>query len=367
VKGKCQQCVAKSSKSTFMSIKLYRRQLRESVARQILPCLSDSRQWQALLAEPPFLTPLNCAVNYHHGKPLSTSGISRAQTAIGHARVWPKADLHNTHAPYFGYVLEGEIDLRIGITKSAAEHLSMPYSKSDYAVISIPKHTFFVIPPGVPHGRGLNGHWERATKPQINTRIFWIHFFAPGIQCHESWYAAEGYISKGSYFLPDAHLLPAVEALIDEMRLREKSSPYIIHSLLSFIGHRVDRNLQNLMPEEVKSVMPKIHLNDMSSQITEQACKYIETHYQERISVEQIAAHCFVSASYLYRTFKATKKMTLNEYLTRTRLDFACTLLKETRLGIKQIGIIVGYPNRSHFCQIFTRTLHCSPSNYRKK
>ncbi|MEO6908605.1 MAG: hypothetical protein ABI210_12020, partial [Abditibacteriaceae bacterium] len=259
-----------------MNTTTYRYQLWESVTKHLLPCLNESRQWQALLVEPPFRLPPSCAVQYHSGQPLSALQSSSSQSGVGLTHAWPETKVHSTNTTVLCYVVAGEIDLRIGVTEQIAAQLPKHASHSDYAVISIPKHTFFAIPPGVPYGQGLQGHWERRIRPQLGTSIFWIHFLAPGVLCHQSWYTEEGYVSKGSYYLPDAHLLPAVNALMDEQRRREKSSQHIIHLLLSFIGHSMDRNLQILQPEEIKAFSPHIHYGDMASQIVQQASVYIE-------------------------------------------------------------------------------------------
>lgn len=350
-----------------MHEKTYRRHLWETVSNRWLPCLQSDNSWQAILAEPPFHLPPETDLQYHPGKPLSTQNVGRTQGPTGYTRNWPASGVHNTYAPYLGFLLDGEIDLRIGITKQVAGQLKEPYAGSDYALLSLRKHTFFLIPSGVPHAKGLHGHWERSTPPHSATQIFWMHFLASGALCHLSWNSPDGYVSKGGFFLPDPHLWPAVNALTDEMRLRRESSAPIIHALLLFLGHSVERDLKKLLATEGAPIHPESHLVAASAQVVEQACTYIETHYQSKMSVAQIAAHCFVSASHLARLFKAAKGVTLSDYLTQTRLDYACTLLQETQMGVHSIGRFAGYPNRSHFCQAFSRRFGCAPIQYRKK
>lgn len=345
----------------------YRRRLWEAVSTQWLPCLRHDGKWQAILAEPPFYLPPEIGLQYHPGKPLSAQNAGRVQKAAGYARNWPASGVHNTYAPYLGLLLDGEMDLRIGITREAARQLSAPAAHSDYASLSLHKNTFFLIPSGVPHGTGVQGHWERSTPPPSATRIFWIHFFAPGVQCHLSWNAPEGYISKGSFFLPDPHLWPAVNALTAEMRLRRESSTPIIHALLLFIGHNIKRDLKKLLAAEAAPLLPDSRPGVTSSQIVEQACTYIEAHYQEKLTVAQIAAHCFISPSHLSRLFKTAKGVTINDYLTRIRLGYASTLLQETEMGVHVIGRFAGYSNRAHFCQAFSRRFGYSPIQYRKR
>jgi AraC-like DNA-binding protein len=266
-----------------------------------------------------------------------------------------------------GFVLDGEIDLRIGVTQQMADEFDGEIAQSKYAVLSIPKDTFFIIPPGVPHASGRYGHWERDSEPNLETRIFWIHFLAPGIQCHMSWNTDSGYISQGSHFVLDPHLLPAIDALTNELRLRSQSSPQIIHALLLFIGHSAERDLKKLLAAEVNSPIPEPQPDRTDPQVVEQACAYIQTRYREKISIKQVAEHTFVSPSHLSRLFKAAKGITISDYITRTRLEYACTLLLETRMGIKAIGRFVGYPSRAHFSQVFSRYHGCSPLQFRKK
>lgn len=347
--------------------KTYRRLLGEAVKRDWLSCLQDNAQWQAILAEPPFHLPEEVGLRYHPGKPLSTRNAARIQGTAGYTRNWPQVGMHNTYAPYMGFLMDGEMDLRVGITHETARQLKGDYAGSDYALLSLRKNIFFLLPSGVPHGKGQHSPWERDTPPPLATRIFWIHFFAPGVLCHMSWNSPEGYVSKGGFFVADPHLFPAVHALTAELRLRAGASKSIVHSLLLFIGHSIERDLHKLLTADVAPVLPEAQPGAFHSQIVEQACAYIDAHYKERLSVAQIAAHSFVSPSHLSRLFKSIKGMTISDYLTQVRMGYARSLLEETRMGIGSIGLFIGYPNRAHFCQVFTRHFGCSPMQYRKK
>ncbi len=347
--------------------KIYRRRLWEAVGNQWLSCLQKGATWQALLAEPPFYLPPDTGLQFHAGEPLTTQAAKHTQaSSVGYTRDWLNVGVHTTYAPYMGFLLDGEMDLRIGITQEHASQHKGRYRESDYATLALKKQTFFLMPPGTPYARGLHGHWERDSTPPNETRIFWIHFLAPGVQCHLSWNSPTGYVSKGGPFLPDPHLLPAVNALTAELRLRRESSLPLIHSLLLFIGYSIERDLKKLLVTEAVPMLPEAQLTP-NSQIVEQACAYIETNYPDKLTIGQIASNCFVSPSHLSRLFKAAKGETVSEYITRIRLEYACSLLQESQIGIHGIGRFAGYSNRAHFCQAFSRRYGCSPMQYRKK
>jgi AraC-like DNA-binding protein len=350
-----------------MHVKTYRRLLGEAVKHSWLSCLQEEGQWHAVLAEPPFNLPEGTGLHYHPGTPLSARNAGRTQGTAGYTRNWPHVGMHNSYAPYMGFLMDGEMDLRVGITYEAARQLKGECARSDYALLALQKNSFFLFPPGVPHGKGLGSPWERESSPPLAMRIFWIHFFSPGVLCHMSWNSQEGYVSKGGFFVADPHLLPAVHALTAELRLRANASTPIIHSLLLFIGHSIERDLHKLLTADVAPMHPEAQAGAVHSQIVEQACAYIDAHYKEHLNVAQIAANSFVSPSHLSRLFKTIKGVTISDYLTGVRLGYARSLLEETRLGIATIGQFVGYPNRAHFCQIFTRHNGCSPAQYRKE
>lgn len=94
---------------------------------------------------------------------------------------------------------------------------------------------------------------------------------------------------------------------------------------------------------------------------------FIEQHYQERISVEDIAAFCNLDRSYLGKIFKSVLNSTPQDFLIRYRIDKSCELLKITDLTIAEISEMVGYPNQFNFSRVFKKTIGKSPRNWKNE
>ena len=92
---------------------------------------------------------------------------------------------------------------------------------------------------------------------------------------------------------------------------------------------------------------------------------YIEMHYAEDISLEQLAKSAHVSKSECMRCFKSSVQMTPYKYLTEYRLSKASELLLSSDEPIGSIAICVGFHQVSHFGKCFKEKTGYSPREYR--
>lgn len=117
------------------------------------------------------------------------------------------------------------------------------------------------------------------------------------------------------------------------------------------------------------SKFPNEQISSQEKQISyvEDALHYIESHYDEEICVQNIADFLNLDRSYLYRLFKATTGVSLQEYLLDFRIRRACFLLQSTNLSINAIARSVGYKDALYFSRLFKNKKQRSPSEYRKE
>lgn len=99
---------------------------------------------------------------------------------------------------------------------------------------------------------------------------------------------------------------------------------------------------------------------------TNAVCRYIDRHYHENISVEQIANELFVSPSHLSRVFKAETGMTIKAYLNMRRITHAKNLIMEGRRIIKTIYPSCGYSDYSTFFRAFVKYTGMSPEEFKQ-
>ncbi len=93
---------------------------------------------------------------------------------------------------------------------------------------------------------------------------------------------------------------------------------------------------------------------------------YIEAHYKEPISLEELARSANVSKSECLRCFKQTLSITPYNYLLEYRLLQAASLLENTQLPISDISSSVGFNQLSHFGKNFRIKTGYTPRDYRK-
>lgn len=107
--------------------------------------------------------------------------------------------------------------------------------------------------------------------------------------------------------------------------------------------------------------LPSMH------QTVHEIALYLQNHSHETCSLDDIAAHFYISRSYLTRIFKSVTGFTISEYVMTCRIQKAKTLLDKTELDITEIAIRTGFGNVSYFDKIFKRMTDMTPLQYRKR
>lgn len=96
------------------------------------------------------------------------------------------------------------------------------------------------------------------------------------------------------------------------------------------------------------------------------AMGYIQEHFDEPLSREDVARHVGVSAGYFSRSFPKEAGISFQEYLNRYRIHRARALLEDGRLSVTDVAFSVGFQNVSYFCQVFRQVTGVSPRGYQK-
>lgn len=105
---------------------------------------------------------------------------------------------------------------------------------------------------------------------------------------------------------------------------------------------------------------------EKKSDHVEQALKYIEDHYCDPVTIQDIADHLNINRSYLHRIFKSFTGTSIQGYLLDYRIRQACILLRTTELSIRVVARSVSYIDPLYFSRIFHQKMGVSPSEYRK-
>lgn len=94
---------------------------------------------------------------------------------------------------------------------------------------------------------------------------------------------------------------------------------------------------------------------------------YIEGHYQEPISLRQMADAIPCNSQYLCRFFKEIAGVSPIQYLIAYRVERSCSLLASTSRPILEIALDCGFENISYFIRKFKELKGCTPREFRKR
>lgn len=93
---------------------------------------------------------------------------------------------------------------------------------------------------------------------------------------------------------------------------------------------------------------------------------FMDSHFTETISLEDVAQVACMSQYHLLDCFKAVYELTPYQYLTQVRLQEAKTLLESKDMSVQQVCQSVGYEDLSSFSKLYKKTFGISPSKTRR-
>ena len=93
---------------------------------------------------------------------------------------------------------------------------------------------------------------------------------------------------------------------------------------------------------------------------------YIQTHLEEKLSLEQLATVAQLSPAHFARLFKHATGWAPHQYASRCRIEHAKRLLAETDMSLIDISAQVGCTDPSHFAALFRRHVAMAPNAYRR-
>ncbi|MGI6166885.1 MAG: helix-turn-helix domain-containing protein [Eubacteriales bacterium] len=93
--------------------------------------------------------------------------------------------------------------------------------------------------------------------------------------------------------------------------------------------------------------------------------EYVDKHFTENISQEELAARFGYNYAYFSRMFKKHMGENLSDYITKKRIELAARLLVETDFSAEQVSERVGYKSKPQFYNTFTKYMKKTPRQYR--
>ena len=94
--------------------------------------------------------------------------------------------------------------------------------------------------------------------------------------------------------------------------------------------------------------------------------EYVQKHYGEKVTLEELADQIHLCKSESCRLFKRYMKESLFDYLLAYRVERSLELLRHTDLDVTGIAGNCGFTNPGYYARIFRRKMGCTPLQYRK-
>ena len=99
--------------------------------------------------------------------------------------------------------------------------------------------------------------------------------------------------------------------------------------------------------------------------LVHQAIAYMEKHYAEKLTLQEVADACYISQWHLSKILNRYAEKNFYDILNSLRVQAAKQLLTDPRLRIGEIGEMVGYVDTAHFARVFKKLTGMSANEYR--
>lgn len=105
--------------------------------------------------------------------------------------------------------------------------------------------------------------------------------------------------------------------------------------------------------------------SDKDQLIPQDILRYINAHFKEKISLNDLSQRCFYNPAYFSRLFKKAFNMSFTDYIMDVRLRHCSELLRSSDYTIEKIIEDCGFSDRNTFYERFKNKFGCTPSEYR--
>jgi AraC family L-rhamnose operon regulatory protein RhaS len=102
------------------------------------------------------------------------------------------------------------------------------------------------------------------------------------------------------------------------------------------------------------STNEKVYFGEMNDEVRE-VLSWLHTHYPEKITMDIVTKQFHTNKTTLNQKFKSAMDTTVMAYVSRLRMQIACSLLRKTYLTINEIMERTGYKDDAHFLRTFRK------------
>ena len=151
---------------------------------------------------------------------------------------------------------------------------------------------------------------------------------------------------------------PAVQNLVENMIWN--------HLYETSYSDKINELTMSLLLIHLMNNVEDISYNGSGNPLVFRMLDYIENHYADG-SLMELSRLTFYDVNALSKQIKRLTGKNYTQFLQEKRISKACSLLRNTHMGIKEIAQQVGYDNISYFHRLFSKACGMSPKKYRDR
>ena len=172
---------------------------------------------------------------------------------------------------------------------------------------------------------------------------------------------AAGENSDGRYSILDqfesADISSCLRNILREMEQKNTGYEDVCQAYMEILIIRLMRNIDQAVPTASRQ--------GTGNRQCAAVKRYIDLHFKEPLSLEQLAEEAHMNKFYLSHAYKREYGVSPINYMTHKRIEESKYLLAETDLSMSRIAQLLGFSSLSYFSQVFRRTQEMSPMEYR--
>ncbi len=177
-----------------------------------------------------------------------------------------------------------------------------------------------------------------------------------GLDLKELFFAKQ--IRFKNLFKKDVRLAGLLNEIVTEWESRGEAYKLAIFGLVSELFAYLLR--EGVDPSRTSADKPVVKYY----RVIEPALSVIRDSYSRKITVDELAALCYVSKYHFCRIFKLCTGLTPIQYLNKHRLKIAEELLLLQSMRISDVAIAAGFESVSYFCKIYKKHFGVSPKGH---
>ena len=152
---------------------------------------------------------------------------------------------------------------------------------------------------------------------------------------------------------------PLLEPLI------ERNHTWIEKIIIAQTFDEVSSQLMQALNEFIDDIY--LHGVNRSNIKVHNALDYLSTHYNENISLQEVATHVELSPYRISHLVKDYTGRTILQHVQQIRIQHACQMLRDTTMSCTDIAYEVGYGDQSYFIKHFKRETGTTPAKFRRE